>query len=241
MSAWRASAGIVFLGCLFCALPPAASAGSWWGGDGQPEERYDDLPGSRQNYKHNLMWPPFPRPAGKAQPFWAKYHHAHYWPHPYNCQDRAYVHDVLQQQTQAGWENATTLHEMHFDVETHRLNSSGETHLKWILLQAPAQYRNVFVAQGASPEASQFRAEQVRQFAEQICGTNVPPIMLKYDSFLGRPAIEIDTLRRLELQSIPQPRLFIVGPASGTNSSSSPSSAQAGGSSGSQSGGSSSR
>lgn len=238
MSAGRASTGIVFAGMLLSAGLLSAGDKSWWGDD-EPEERYNDLPGARQKYKHDRMWPPFPRPTGKGQPFWAKYHHAHYWPHPYVCEDRAYVNNIVAQQSAAGWSKATTLHEMHFDVETHRLNSSGESHLRWILLQAPAQYRTVYVAQAASPETSEFRAEQVRQFAAQVCGTNVPAILPIYDDFRGRPAIEIDTLRRLELQSIPQPRLFIVGPASGSNSSTSPSSAQAGGSSGTQSGSSS--
>lgn len=231
MSAGRAAAGIVLSGMLMSAGLLSA------GGD----DEYYDVPGARQKYQHDRMWPPFPRPTGKGQKFWAKYHHTHYWPHPYNCEDRAYVNDLLAQQSLAGWATATTLHEMHFDVETHRLNSSGEGHLRWILLQAPAQYRTVYVAQATSAEASQFRADQVRQYAEQICGVNIPPIMLKYDDFRGRPAVEIDTLRRLELQSIPQPRLFIVGPASGSNSSTSPSSSQAGGSSGAQSGGSTTR
>jgi hypothetical protein len=236
MSAGRASAGIVFAGVLFSAGLLMAGDKSWWGGD-EPEERYDDLPGARQKYRHDRMWPPFPRPTGKGQKYWSKYHHAHYWPQPYVCEDRAYVNNILDQQSHAGWGSATTLHDLHFDPETNRLNSAGETHLRWILNQAPVQYRSVFVAQSHTPAISQVRVDQVRLYAEQICGTNLPPIMLKHDVFPGRPAIEIDTLRRLELQSIPQPRLFIVGSASGSNSSSSPSSAQAGGSTGGQSGG----
>jgi hypothetical protein len=237
MSAARASAFIVFAGCMLGGLALLADDGPRRYSDEWFEERANDMPGSRQKYKYGKLWPPFPRPTGKGQPFWHKYHHAHYWPQPYVCEDRAYVNDLIAQQSLTGWANATTLHDMHFDPETHRLNSSGESHLNWILNQAPVQYRAVFVAQTNSPQVSQVRVEQVRHYAEQVCGANLPPILLKYDAFLGRPAIEIDTLRRLELQSIPQPRLFTVGPASGSNSSTSPSSSQAGGSTGGQSGG----
>jgi len=222
--------------CALNAWPVTAGDGPRWHSDEWYQQRADDPPGARQKFKYGKMWPPFPRPVGKGQSFWHKYHHAHYWPQPYICEDRAYVNNILAQQSQTGWEGATTLHEMHFDPETHRLNSSGENHLRWILLQAPAQYRTVFVAQARSPEANQYRTDQVQQYAREICGDNLPPIQLKYDTFLGRPAIETDTLRRLELQSIPQPRLFVVGPAAGSGSSSSPSSAQAGGSTGSPSG-----
>jgi hypothetical protein len=206
-----------------------------------PIKTWPTLPASAGFCQYHGRWQRPPRVLlgllNKSQKFWSKYHHAKYWPHPYNCEDRAYINNILAQQSQNGWQSATTLHEMHFDPETHRLNSSGEAQLRWILLQVPPQYRSVFVAQAFSTEASQFRADQVRQYAELVCGANVPPIMLKYDDFNGRPAIEIDTLRRLELQSIPQPRLFTVGSASGSNSSSSPSSSEAGGSVGTQGGG----
>ncbi len=241
MSAGRAAlAGMVVAGCMLAAEQlPAGDDGPRWHSEEWYQMRADDQPGARQKYKYGKLWPPYPRPVGKGQSFWHKYHHAHYWPNPYLCEDRAYVNGILDQQTHAGWEQATTLHDLHFDPETHRLNSSGEGHLRWILLGVPAQYRSVSIAQAGSAEASQFRLAQVQEYAQTVCGGNVPPIQLKYDTFLGRPAIEIDTLRRLELQSIPQPRLFIVGPSSG-GSSSSPSSAQAGGSTGTSSSSSSS-
>lgn len=228
----RAAIGFLLAGSLFFTRPLLAGDKPFWHSEGWYEERAGDPPGTRQHYKYGKMWPPFARPQGKHLTFWHKYHYAHYWPTPYNCQDRDYVHGVFQQQSNNGWEFATTLHDYHFDPETNRLNTAGEAHLRWILTQAPVQYRTTFVSRGGSEQVAQFRLAAVQQLAQETCGDVVPPIILKNDMFLGRPAIEIDTLRRLELQSIPQPRLFIISGSQGSGSGSGPSSSQAGGTSG---------
>jgi len=229
----RTSTWMLMAGSVLSSLPVFAGDGPWRYSDEWYEERASDPPGARQVYKYGKMWPPFPRPVGKGQTFWHKYHHAHYWPNPYNCQDREYVHNIFQQQTNNGWESATTLHDYHFDSETNRLNTAGEAHLQWILTQAPAQYRTTYVARGRNEQIGQYRLAMVQQSAREFCGDTLPPILLKHDLFIGRPAIEIDTLRRLELQSIPQPRLFTIT-SQGTSSANGPSSSQAGGSSGTQ-------
>jgi hypothetical protein len=233
----RAAQWVIVLGVIFPALPVSAGDGPRWHSEQWYEGRAGDPPGARQHYKYGKYWPPFSRPTGPGQTFWHKYHHTHYWPYPYNCEDRAFVQSVVQQQANIGWETATTLHDYHFDAETNRLNSAGETHLRWILTQAPPHRRTTYVARGATNDIGQFRLTQVQQAAREITGSDSAPILLKDDSFLGRPAIEIDTLRRLELQSIPQPRLFVIG-GMGGGSSSGPSSSQAGGATGQpQSGG----
>jgi hypothetical protein len=227
----RTSTWMLMAGSVLTALPALAGDGPWWHSEAWYEERACDPPGTRQEYKYGKMWPPFARPVGKGQTFWHKYHHAHYWPHPYNCQDREYVQSIVQQQANNGWEFATTLHDYHFDTETNQLNTAGEAHLYWILTQAPAQYRTTYVARGRNEQIAQHRLAMVQQSAREFCGDGLPPICLKHDVFQGRPAIEIDTLRRLELQSIPQPRLFTIS-SQGTSSANGPSSAQAGGTTG---------
>ena len=61
--------------------------------------RADDPVGTRQVEKHGKYWPPYPRPVGRKQAFSHTFHAAHYWPHPYNCEDQAYVRNILDQQT----------------------------------------------------------------------------------------------------------------------------------------------
>jgi hypothetical protein len=228
----RATWWVVVFGVIFPALPVAAKDGPRRWSDEWYEQRAVDPPGTRQVFKYGKLWPPYPRPVGPKQTFWHSYHTAKYWPYPYNCEDRAFAVGIIQQQAGKGWAIATTLHDYHFDSETNRLNSAGEAHLRWILTEAPTPYRTAFVASGVSPQVGEFRLAQVQEMARQITGSDGCPILLRSDSFLARPAIEIDTLRRLELQAQPQPRLFVIGASGATGSASGPSSAQAGGTSG---------
>ncbi len=107
--------------------------------------RADDPVGTRQVEKHGKYWPPYPRPVGRKQTFSHAFHAAHYWPHPYNCEDQAYVRNILDQQTSAGWVNATTLHDYYFNADTQQLTEAGQTHLLWIAASVPPQYRTVYV------------------------------------------------------------------------------------------------
>lgn len=235
----RAAAWLVFAGGLLSTMPALAGDDDEprWHSEDWYHQRAGDPPGTRQKFKYGKAWPPYARPAGKEQTFWHKYHTAHYWPHPYNCEDRDYIRSIFQQQTINGWETAMTLHNYHFDPETNRLNSAGERQLTWILTQSPQQYRAVYVSRGQSEQVAQFRLALVQETSQAICGGTSPPVLLTHDFFIGRPAIEIDTLRRLELQAIPQPRLFVIS-AGGQSSAGGPSSSQAGGTSGQpQSGG----
>src|SRR5690606_37667776 len=77
--------------------------------------------GAEQKCRHGQLWPPYPRPQDNAG-FWAHYHAAHYWPHPYNCWDRSWVKQTLAIQNANGWAQCTTLCAQHFDPETHMLN-----------------------------------------------------------------------------------------------------------------------
>lgn len=184
---------------------PWPYSGDWYA------QRAQDPPGSRQIEKDGKLWPPYPRPTGPEQIWTHKYHHAHYWPYPYSQQDDVWVRNMLQRQTDAGWIAANTLHDYHFDAETGQLNSAGQAQMYYILTQVPAAYRQVYVAHGYYPDVAQARAANTEAFARGIVGDNVPPIHLRHEMFLGRPAIEVERLQVLDIQAIPRPRLFIIG------------------------------
>lgn len=177
------------------------------------EERATEPPGSRQIYKDGKYWPPYPRVMGPKQPFVQAYHSAHYWPHPYNCQDRADVNNLLEAQSGAGWAQATTLHDYHFDEDTQQLTDAGRSHLIWVMNSVPMQFRTVYVSQGTTAEMGQLRVTTAEKFMQETGATNIPPVVAKFELFNGRPANEVDRLRTLELQSIPRPRLFLIGVA----------------------------
>ena len=177
------------------------------------QQRADDPPGARQIAKHGKYWPPFPRPQGRKQTFSHAFHSAHYWPYPYDCQDRSDVHALIDAQTSAGWVLATTLHDYHFDADTQKLTDAGRTQLMWVMNSAPPQFRTVYVAQGMTGEMGQLRAASAEKFLTESGTPNVPPVVIRAETFAGRPANEVDRLRNMELNSIPRPRLFLIGAA----------------------------
>lgn len=178
----------------------------------------DSPVGARQRRHVGKLWPPFPRPTGKQQQLSHRYHAAHYWPHPYVCQDRAFVKDVMNRQVANGWTNGTTLYRYHFDADTQELTHSGRLHLRWILENVAPNRRVAWVQSGANPEISQKRLENVRAAAEDMVGQNgdVPPIMARVATPLGRPADEIVEIRNTEMQTMPKPRVpYRALPSSG--------------------------
>jgi hypothetical protein len=175
--------------------------------------------GSSQKCKHGKLWPPYPRPRENGE--WStQYHAAMYWPHPYNCWDRSYVRQITAIQTANGWAQATTLYTYHFDPETNGLNHSGRIHLRWILEQCPAQFRTVYVQSANSALASDARMASVQGEAAEIAGVSTAPVVVRPVQLAGRPANEVDSIRRAEITTMPQPRIEIddVGTGSGGKS-----------------------
>lgn len=232
-----------YLHGLFAAMAVSSGAALAGGGplpftEAWYQQRANDPPGARQILKHGKYWPPYPRPQGPKQTFSHAFHDAHYWPYPYNCQDRMDVQNLFDAQTSSGWALATTLHDYHFDADTQQLTRAGESQLMWVLNSVPAQYRTVYVSQGVTTEMGQMRLAQADKFMRESGCANIPPIVMKYEIFNGRPANEVDRLRFLELQSIPRPRLFLIGVAGRQGGGGGGSGAGAGGMSGGPGGGS---
>ena len=177
-------------------------------------QRASDPIGARQVEKHGKLWPPFPRSTGPANLPSHLYHAEHYWPYPYACQDRDYVRAISSAQTSNGWVTMTTLYDYHFD-ESHKLNESGRMQLRWILENAPARHRYAFVQAGIDNATSQSRLASVKNEATQLVGADqIPPVLIRVTSPLGRPAEEVDAIRRKERETIVNPR---ITPPIGTN------------------------
>jgi hypothetical protein len=202
--------------CLLWISPSSADAGLPWfsqcpqkGTDAWWDQQAASPPGTRQIYHKGKLWPPFPRPVGEPQKFSHKYHSSHYWPYPYVCDDRAYILGLVQQQTMQGWIEATTLYDCHFSEE-QQLNHSGQMQLRWILENVPSEHRHAYVQTSGTAAASQARLSTVRQTAQEMVGPEgVPPIELRIATMNSRPAVEIDRIRRAEMQSVIQPRITL--------------------------------
>jgi hypothetical protein len=167
-----------------------------------------DPVGSRRRYVKGKFWPPFPRPEGLSMLPSHRFHAAHYWPYPYVCEDRQSVQEFIATQEEAGWENATTLYDYHFDNDDQSVNRSGLMQLQWILRNAPEHRKIIYVQVANDVTASNFRVASVQAEVSEMVGLeNSPPVMLRVTSPLGRPALEVDTIQRKAQESQPIPRV----------------------------------
>jgi len=186
----------------------SSKGGPHWGSKEYYEMHANDPPGGRQVYKFGKIWPPQPRPVGPSQTFIHKYHHAHYWPHPYLCQDREAVAAFVNTQVSNGWLEQTTLHDYHFDPVTNELNSSGRVHLHWIVSSVPAEHQQVSIALSRDPEKNSLRTANVQREIAQLAGANPGiQIAMRTTQPVGRPAAEVQSIFTSAQENMPPPIL----------------------------------
>jgi hypothetical protein len=188
-----------------CACTPAGSE-AWW-------EAKAELPvGVRQRYAKGKLWPPVPRPTDEPQQFSHTFHATHYWPLPYVYQDRAYVRDLVLAHQTAGWVAATTMFQYYFDPETHELSDAAEIHLRWIVQVSDSPHPEIYVQATDDPLANQKRLDAVTSAVRKLeYSDRKRPVRLRYAQAVGRPALEVDTIRRNELSTMPSPRISYGG------------------------------
>lgn len=163
--------------------------------------------GTRQKYKYGKTWPPYERPTENA-PVMQRYHAAHYWPYPYDCHDRAAMNSILSTHISNGWSDATTLYDYHFDADTQQLTQAGILHLQWILQDTPTQHRRALVQTSAIEGANETRLSSVQEIADRLsAGQQTLAVELRNTTPTGRPAGEINAIRRAEMESLPSPRI----------------------------------
>lgn len=178
----------------------------------------DEPVSARQKWRFGKLWPPYPRPVGDDPECSHVLHANVYWPLPYVCYDRAYVRTISNLQVANGWTAEATLYDCHFDPETQCLNQAGQLHLRWIMENVPPERRCAWVQTSIDQSVSQHRLNHVREQAVAMVGeSNCPPVMLRVGTTDGRPATELDTLRRSYMSTMPPPRIKYVGAGTSGN------------------------
>ena len=170
--------------------------------------------GQRQKCYKGKIWPVDPRPTGPKPHMIHRFHSAHYWPYPYDVWARNSVNNMIDIHQQKGWQDATTLYDYHFSPDTNELTDAGVLHLKWILENAPARYRMLYLQTSPREGANDLRMAEVAQVANRLtAGQQTPDVIFRNTTPYGRPAQEVDAIRRGELQSQPLPRIQYGGSA----------------------------
>jgi hypothetical protein len=130
------------------------------------------------------------------------------WPAPFDCPDRQAVRAPFAIMVHNGWRKQNMLGDFHFEPTTGQLTEAGKLKIRWIILEAPEQHREIYVHIAQTPEETEARLAAAHAQAASIAPPNeIPPIMQTAISDAGTPADRINLIERKYQSSIPSPRL----------------------------------
>ncbi len=140
--------------------------------------------------------------------FWLDFHRNNCYPEPFSHADRAAAGAPFAVMINNGWQRQNTLGNHHFDAETQQLTRAGELKLRWILTKTPPMRHSVFVLRGTSIDVTSVRVDSVQQATARIVASGpMPPIFETNVDPPGRPADQIDLIRKKAESEIPDPIL----------------------------------
>ena len=130
------------------------------------------------------------------------------WPWPYVCPDRMAAREPFSIMVQNGWRRQNLLGAHHFTADGERLTTAGELKVRWILTQAPASFRDIFVERAINPQITAHRVVAARQYGQKVAIDGRTPVVEEtYLMCEGRPASVVDQVNVRFQESMPPPVL----------------------------------
>ena len=133
------------------------------------------------------------------------------WPAPFVCMDRQAVRAPFAIEVENGWRKQNMLGDFYFEPTTGQINEAGKLKIRWIVIEAPEQHREIFVHIAQSNEETQARLAAVAAVATEAASLapqgQVPPITQTSISDSGTPADRLDLIQRKYMNSVRDPRL----------------------------------
>jgi len=145
------------------------------------------------------------------------YHRNVEWPWPYVCPDRMAVREPFCIMVNNGWRRQNLLGPHHFNAEASQLTTAGELRVQWIMTQAPADHRGIFVERALDPSVTAQRLATAREYATQLTAEGQSPEVFETHLISeGRPASVVDATNVRFQESMPPP---VLPPTLGTAAS----------------------
>lgn len=98
----------------------------------------------------------------------AAYYENALWPNQYIGPARRGICQSTELMTANGWRRHNLLGKYHFEPNGEQLSEAGRLKTEWILTQAPANRRTVFVQRSGKPEQTAGRVESVHEYAASL-------------------------------------------------------------------------
>jgi hypothetical protein len=136
------------------------------------------------------------------------YHRNVDWPWPYVCADRVAVREPFCVMVNNGWRRQNLLGAHHFNDKADQLTTAGELRVRWIMTQAPAERRGIFVERDAQSSITEQRLATAREYAAQVAiDGETPQVQESHLVSEGRPASVVDATNVRFQESMPPPTL----------------------------------
>lgn len=141
------------------------------------------------------------------------------WPRYYIPPARCAVNNAYSAMIANGWRRQNLLGDYHFDPDTNELTKAGKLKAKWVLTQAPQDYRSIYVQRGEDESTTASRIAAVHSWASNQSSVS-EPVMVNDTHIVseGHPAGAVDNVFVGFQTNQPAP---ILPAASGSGSSSS--------------------
>jgi hypothetical protein len=138
------------------------------------------------------------------------------WPEPFTRPDRYAVRSPFGVMVENGWRRQNLLGEHHFVAQGTELTEAGRMKVRWILTEAPAQHRTIYVQRAIKSDVTAARIDTVQQLAAELLPEGALPLVLETSiPVRGWPASRADMIGRKFDASTPDPRLPEDGSAGG--------------------------
>lgn len=112
-----------------------------------------------------------------------------------------------------GWRRENLLGAHHFIPETNQLNAAGQLRVQWIMTQAPADRRSIFVERSLDPNINNQRIAAAQEYSTQVAlDGRTPQVSQTHLVSEGRPASLVDFTNTKFQQSMPVPVLPAAPP-----------------------------
>jgi len=130
------------------------------------------------------------------------------WPWPYFCPDRLAVREPFALMTRNGWRRQNLLGPHHFNASSNQLNMAGQIQVRWIMTQAPPEFRQVYIERSIDPMVTAERIAATRSYAGRVTFDGQMPQVYETDLMAtGRPAAIVNMTNVKFMDNMPVPVL----------------------------------
>jgi hypothetical protein len=133
-----------------------------------------------------------------------------FWPQPFVEADRDSVEDPFRVMVDNGYKLQHLMSAHHFDgVE---LNEAGRIKAQWLVMQAPAHRRSIYVQRSLNPQETAGRIRSVEAWTSKVLRGGHVTVLASNHAPLSTSGERLDQIYRKAADTIPDPR---IPPSSG--------------------------